>query len=90
MVEDNDWRLTNQETYLSGASLVHRPYQPVAGNDHDHCAFCWAKFMIEDYPDVLHEGYSTLHSDHWICDPCFHDFSDRFHWRVSPDATPTI
>jgi len=90
MAKDKDWRLTNQEQYLSGVSLVHRRYEPSDGNDHDHCAFCWAKFRAADYPDVLHDGYSTLDSYHWICDQCFRDFRDLFGWRVSPDAAPTI
>ena len=90
MAENEDWRLTNQEKYLVGVSLIYRRYKPTAGNDHDHCAFCWAKFMVEDYPDVLHEGYSTLDSYHWICNQCFRDFSDKFHWQVLPHATPTI
>ena len=52
--------------------------------DHDHCEFCWAKFMVEDYPDVLHEGYSTLDEYRWVCKGCFEDFKESFQWRVNP------
>ena len=90
MVEANDWRLRNQQTYLHGVSLVHRAYQPLPGNDHDHCAFCWAKFMLEDSPKILHEGYATLDSSHWICDQCFDDFGDMFDWKLSGDGTSQI
>jgi hypothetical protein len=90
MAEDKDWRLTNQESYLIGVSLIHRRYAPAAGNDHDHCSFCWDKFMAEGYPDVLHDGYATIDSSHWICDQCFHDFRERFRWQLISDAAPPI
>ncbi|HEY2711223.1 MAG TPA: hypothetical protein VGI60_01815 [Chthoniobacterales bacterium] len=88
--EDDDWRLQGQEKHLMDVSLVHRPYRRYTKNpewDHDHCAFCWAKFMVEDYPDVLHEGYATPDDYHWVCDQCFHDFRERFHWQVVDDST---
>jgi hypothetical protein len=85
---DKDWRLTSQEKYLMGVSLVHRRYQPIGANDHDHCAFCWAKFMTKDSSDVLHEGYATPDGSHWICDRCFGDFRAKFHWIVVADTTP--
>lgn len=62
MVDPTDWRLQGQEKYLKGVELrwqVYRRYPEKPDWDHDHCEFCWAKFMVEDYPDVLHEGYST-------------------------------
>jgi hypothetical protein len=87
-VPDNkDWRLTNQEKYLMGVSLVHRRYEPAADNDHDHCAFCWVKFMVNDHPDMLHQGYATLDKYHWICERCFKDFKERFRWKLVADAT---
>jgi hypothetical protein len=70
---ESDWRLARgQETYLSRATVVWKPYR--AGNEgreHDHCEFCWAKFMdatfseehrtfIEEHPDIRTAGYSTL------------------------------
>jgi predicted Fe-S protein YdhL (DUF1289 family) len=41
-----------------------------------------AKFMVEDYPDVLHVGYATLDEYHWICEDCFRDFREDFEWKV--------
>jgi hypothetical protein len=85
MPEEPDWRLEGQERYLHGAVLHHRPYRRPPNNpnwDHDHCSFCWAKFMVEDYPDVLDEGYCTQDEYHWICDQCFKDFKERFNWAV--------
>jgi hypothetical protein len=67
----SDWRLTNQESYLKGASLIRKPYRAYSEEwEHDHCEFCWAKFMdpaytdehrafIEQHPEVLTEGYAT-------------------------------
>jgi hypothetical protein len=60
MRESNDWRLTNQESYLKGASLENRPYEPASQeNDHDHCEFCFVKFTALAMPETRQEGYST-------------------------------
>ena len=71
MIEPTDWRLNNQAQYLAGAVLVWNRYVPAnPDNDHDHCEFCWAKFMdptysdahrahIEQHPEVVTEGYAT-------------------------------
>ncbi len=86
---DTDWRLTDQDTFLMGATLVHRRYRLSRSDpdwDHDHCAFCWAKFMVEDLPDVLHEGYATPDDYHWICEQCFRDFQGQYHWQVIADS----
>ncbi len=40
--------------------------------------------MVEDYPDVLHEGYATLDEYRWICDECFRDFHKQLKWVVVP------
>ncbi|MGA2035170.1 MAG: hypothetical protein ABSG68_23230 [Thermoguttaceae bacterium] len=85
MADEPDWRLSNQENYLKGVTLVHRRYRryPLDPTwDHDHCAFCWAKFMVEDHADVLHHGYATSDDYHWVCDKCFDDFKDLFGWSV--------
>ena len=85
MADESDWRLMGQERYLTGVVLVRCRYcrpQHNSNWDHDHCAFCWAKFMIEDFPDVLHEGYCTKDEYHWICAQCFADFRDLFGWSV--------
>ena len=84
MREPNDWRLMNQERYLKGVTLVWHPYSPARpDNDHDHCEFCWTKFMQKNYPDTLHEGYSTQDRERWVCKPCFNDFIDLFEWKVA-------
>jgi hypothetical protein len=63
-----DWRLDRgQEAYLRGATLARKPFR----GEHDHCAFCWAKFVDPEFSraharlrrddaDVLTEGYAAL------------------------------
>jgi len=83
MLEQNDWRLTNQEKYLLNARLQKKAYvQPTLTWDHDHCEFCWAKFMEGTHNDVLHEGYCTENEKCWICEQCYQDFKDTFNFRV--------
>lgn len=85
MATDSDWRLQGQERYSTGVVIFHRQYRRYAKNpnsDHDHCAFCGAKFMVEDDPGVLHEGYCTEDEYRWICEQCFADFRERFGWIV--------
>lgn len=76
-----DWRLQGQERFLHGVSLTQRTYSKYRADwDHDHCEFCGAKFS-ENSGD-LSEGYSTTDGYHWICEPCFRDFKERFKWTV--------
>lgn len=85
MVDESDWRLQGQERYLKGITLVHCHYRQYARDpawDHDHCEFCWAKFMVDEYPDVLHQGYATQDDYRWICEKCFEEFKDMFGWLV--------
>jgi len=91
MAQDTDWRLRGQERYLQGVALVRRDYRRCQKNadwDHDHCQFCFGKFMVEDLPDVFHVGYCTEDEYHWICEQCFQDFRERFCWRVLNDSQP--
>ena len=75
MPASDDWRLTNQERYLAGVSLVRKPYRAKSEQwEHEHCSFCWAKFMdptfspeheslMREDSDILSEGYTTT-ADH--------------------------
>jgi hypothetical protein len=85
MTNKEDWRLTNQENYLKGVTLVRRSYRQYAKNpnwDHDHCDFCWAEFCFKQCEGALQEGYATLDDYHWICPTCFEDFKDMFEWKI--------
>ena len=81
MREPDDWRLTNQANHLKGVVLHRRTYESKDGNDHDHCEFCWVKFMAADL-DGLKQGYATPDNGRWICEACFEDFVDLFEWTV--------
>ena len=88
--DDLDWRLyQGQETYLTGITLHWSRWTQTRPHwDHDHCAFCWAKFMDADWPGILREGYTDALDYHWICASCFSDFRDRFRWNLD-EAAPT-
>jgi hypothetical protein len=85
--EDTDWRLTGQESYLQAAELAWTRYRARSETwEHEHCAFCWAKFMdpdfseahrrhIAEHPDVLTEGYTTTAQ---------HEQGPEYHWICKP------
>ena len=82
MIQDNDWRLQGQESYLNHITLYWKKYTPYRESwDHDHCEFCWEKFCL-CCPDSLKEGYATKDNYWWICDQCFEDFKEMFEWNV--------
>lgn len=88
-VDPDDWRLTQgADKFLRGADLRWQVFRkPRPDWDHEHCCFCWAKFVDpEDYAwyiektrtaGVFTEGYTTTEthesgaSYHWVCKPCF-------------------
>jgi hypothetical protein len=44
--------------------------------------------FIDEHPDVLTEGYTTIAGQehgadhHWVCKQCYEDFADLFDWRI--------
>lgn len=78
----DDWRNRGQECFLANEHLQRMTYQ--APSDiwtHDHCEFCWATFSEYGEQD-LREGYTTDDHYHWICDDCYNDLKELFHWSV--------
>ena len=73
--EAQDYRLTNQKEYLSGKKLKRKPFRATPKSDHEHCVFCWDKFLDGD------EGYCA-DNYYWICEKCYADFKDMFRWKV--------
>jgi hypothetical protein len=68
-----DWRQTGQERWLPrGTTFARRPYRALDdAHEHDHCEFCWAKFldpsfsdaprrMLEEDPSAVAEGYVAV------------------------------
>lgn len=81
MAIQDDWRLFNQKDFLMNAKLIKMKYsKPSDKWDHDHCSFCWDKFSESD--DDLQQGYCTEDGKYWICEECFNDFKDMFHFKV--------
>ena len=81
----DDWRRQGQEVDLAGRCFEWRGYRaPSPEWDHDHCEFCWAKFMVgvNAPPDALPDGYRTVDGDDWVCRQCFEDFRDEFGFTV--------
>ena len=75
---NNDWRLTNQLSYLGNKDLTHTHYKKYSNSwGHDHCEFCFTIFENKEQP-----GYCTLDYYHWICETCFDDFKEIFNWKV--------
>jgi len=87
MVEENDWRLTGQKEYLTGITLYRKSWKKTRPDwDHDHCEFCFAKFMDQDLPNILRDGYTDEQEYRWICDTCFNDFKEHFSWKLGNKA----
>jgi hypothetical protein len=83
MAMPHDWRLANQETFLKGATLHWAQWsRPRQDWDHDHCVFCWAKFMEDETPNTLQAGYTTDDGCYWVCCTCYEDFKEKFKWCV--------
>ena len=85
MPTDNEWRLTNQLSYMRAATLTWRVYEPPSESwDHDHCEFCFVKFLPPPVPEGTESaGYVTLDGGRWVCKRCYDDFQFLFEWCVA-------
>jgi hypothetical protein len=75
----DDWRYTGQDKYLLNKEFEWRDFDGSI-REHDHCEFCCSKFSEQS--EDLHMGYCTKDKYHWICEQCYKDFKDTFHWVV--------
>lgn len=86
-----------QEVSLTpGTRLVRKRYRAYSKTwEHDHCSFCFAKFMEpsasettlgDPDKDIRTEGYTTTAEFErgagyeWVCLDCYSDFSEEFGW----------
>ncbi len=68
---------------LRGAELKWQAYKmPKPTWDHDHCEFCWEKFMEPGNSGTLHEGYYCESEETWICSTCFEEQKAEYQWKV--------
>ncbi len=83
MVEKDDWRIDDPKEYLQNASLYKRDYKAQSERwDHEHCRFCWKKFMESGGDGILTTGYATEDNICWICPECYEDFKEMFGWTL--------
>lgn len=77
----NDWRLNGQEEIVMNAELKKETFNH---NGHEHCIFCWHKFMkhSEYQKNCSNHGYCTIDEKYWICDNCYNDFKNLFKWKL--------
>jgi hypothetical protein len=62
-VPPDDWRRTGQEDYLGGVRLTWKRYQALTAQwEHEHCAFCWQKFLDANYSE-LHRQWLEKHPE---------------------------
>lgn len=81
-VISTDWRITDQEIYLFGATFEKKEFKPKSKEwDHDHCEFCWAEFN-EDSEMGFTEGYYTENRESWVCNKCYQDFKVLFDFKL--------
>ena len=77
----DDWRLMGQEGYLMDKVLVHRIFdRSLCVLDFDQCDFCHKVF--DKNPDHPLPAYFQPDQKLWICEECYEDFKDHFHWIV--------
>lgn len=84
MISKDDWRIMGQEGYLMNKRIKYIKYVPYGVQSHRHCEFCFDKFS--NHTNDLHQGYYEPTSNSWICEECFEDFKDMFHWIVEEDS----
>jgi hypothetical protein len=54
-----------QERYLRALSFTWKAYQAYSGNwEHEHCKFCWAKFVDPNYAAWMKEKIDAGARDH--------------------------
>lgn len=87
MIEENNWRLSmGQGEGMQDKEFQYREFvKPSERWEHEHCKFCGHKFMENPngLKDCSKQGYcSTDDREDWVCEECFDDFKEMFHWKV--------
>lgn len=85
MIDKDDWRLRGQEEYLMHKTFAFETYSETQNSKHEHCEFCWHKFMenCEGVEDCSEAGYCTLDHKYWVCEECYEDFKNNFKWIIA-------
>lgn len=98
-VPADDWR-RGQPGAPKGTRFRWREYvAPKPEWNHDHCLFCWAKFvprseegkewLSRDTHTIYFAGYATVEPSgsgfEWVCPSCFDDFAAELDFSVVDD-----
>jgi hypothetical protein len=98
----DDWRRTSPGA-PKGTHFRWREYvAPRPDWDHDHCLFCWAKFVPRseegkewlgrDSHTIYFDGYATVEPSEpgceWVCQRCFNDFSEEMEFVIEGPGAP--
>jgi rubredoxin len=85
VVDDSDWRITDQEQWLAGRTLRWADWtSPKPDLDHDHCTLCWAEFAPTktDHVDFIAGWVTDDDENTWVCPDCMEDFKERFRLKT--------
>lgn len=73
--------------HLRGQSFKWKKYYQHSPTwEHDHCAACWAKFILAE--GGLDRGYAVSadykHGEDsaWVCKQCFGELREAMNWKV--------
>ena len=71
---------------LKGKTLLKKRFiSPGPDWDHNHCAYCLAKFGENEEPKTIQEGYATEDNKYWVCQQCFADFRYIYQWTTKDE-----
>ena len=78
----DDWRLGGSAFRLLEKHLLHRTFErTISIEDYDTCDLCYERFDDED-PVHPKKAYYCPTEHCWICEACFQDFKEHFHWTA--------
>ena len=81
----DDWRIMGQEGYLLDKELLYIQFdRSICIEDYDQCEFCWKCF--DEDKDQIQYAYFEPIGKKWICQDCFNDFKEYFHWTVHSET----
>ena len=99
--EDIAWRIEFMERHLGLMSAPRdvprfkaAAYVPRPGDDHDHCAGCWCKFMVAGDEDTIRDGYCGTWPERgttvWLCADCRRILQDVLDGRIRPWSNDSV
>jgi hypothetical protein len=81
-----DWRIAPIKHLFGQSFRLKKYYQRSPASDHDHCAACWAKFMLAegclDRGYAISSAYKRGEDSEWICEQCFSELREAMNWKI--------